>query len=75
MAQDKQTVGQGVRLLFVYSAGLALPFIILAALINYLLAFTRKAAKVVRFANPVAGVLLIATGILLITNKLAWLAF
>jgi cytochrome c biogenesis protein CcdA len=48
---------------------------ILAALINYLLAFTRKAAKVVRFANPVAGVLLIATGILLITNKLAWLTF
>jgi cytochrome c-type biogenesis protein len=75
MAQDKQTVGQGVRLLFVYSAGLALPFMILAALINYLLAFTRKAAKVVRYANPVAGVLLIATGILLITNKLTWLTF
>jgi len=73
MAQDKETVGQGVRLLLVYSAGLALPFMILAALINYLLAFTRKAAKVVRYANPVAGILLIATGILLITDKLAWL--
>ncbi len=75
MAQDKETVGEGVRLLSVYSAGLALPFMILSVLINYLLAFTRKAAKVVRYANPVAGILLIATGALLLTNKLAWLSF
>lgn len=75
MAQDKETVGQGVRLLSVYSAGLALPFVILSVLINYMLAFMRKAVKVVRYANPVAGILLIATGVLLATNKLAWLAF
>jgi cytochrome c-type biogenesis protein len=75
MAQEKETVGQGVRLLAVYSAGLALPFMILSVLINYLLAFTRKAAKVVRYANPVAGILLIASGILLITDKLGWLTF
>lgn len=73
MAQDKETVGQGVRLLCIYSAGLALPFMVLSVLINYLLAFTRKAVKVVRYANPVAGGLLIATGILLVTNKLVWL--
>ncbi len=73
MAQEKETVGQGVRLLCIYSAGLALPFMILSALINSLLAFTRKAAKMVRYANPVAGVLLIATGGLLMTNKLTWL--
>ncbi len=75
MAMNKETVEQGVRLLSVYSAGLALPFIVLSVLINYLLAFTRKAAKVVRYANPVAGILLIATGVLLVTNKLAWLTF
>ena len=73
MAMNKETVEQGMRLLSVYSAGLALPFMVLSVLINYLLAFTRKAAKVVRYANPVAGVLLIATGVLLVTNKLAWL--
>ena len=70
LAQDKATVGQGVRLLCVYSAGLALPFIVLSAGINYLLVFTRKANKILRYANPVAGVLLVLTGILLVTDKL-----
>jgi cytochrome c-type biogenesis protein len=70
LAQDKATVGQGVRLLCVYSAGLALPFIALSAGINYLLVFTRKANKMLRYANPVAGVLLVLTGILLVTDKL-----
>jgi cytochrome c-type biogenesis protein len=74
MAQDKETVAEGVRLLCIYSLGLALPFIILSVSINFLLAFTRKATKVLRYANPVAGVLLIATGILLITDKLRLLA-
>jgi cytochrome c-type biogenesis protein len=74
MAQEKETVGQGMRLLSVYSVGLALPFVILSVLINYLLAFMRKAVKIVRYANPVAGILLIATGVLLITNKLGWIA-
>lgn len=74
MAQDKETVGQGVRLLCVYSLGLALPFIILSVCINYLLVFTRKANKMLRYANPVAGVLLIATGILLVTDKLKLLS-
>ena len=75
MAQDKETVAQGVRLLCIYSIGLAMPFILLSVFINYLLAFTRRATKVLRYANPVAGVLLIATGILLVTDKLRLLSF
>jgi len=75
LAQDKETVGQGVRLLCIYSLGLALPFIILSAGINYLLVFTRNASKVLRYANPVAGVLLVLTGILLVTDKLRLLSF
>ena len=75
LAQDKETVGQGVRLLCIYSIGLALPFILLSAGINYLLVFTRKANKVLRYANPVAGILLVLTGILLVTDKLRLLSF
>ncbi len=75
LAQDKETVGQGVRLLCTYSIGLALPFIILSAGINYLLVFTRKASRVLRYANPVAGVFLVLTGILLVTDKLRLLSF
>ena len=74
LAQDSETVGQGVRLLCIYSAGLALPFIILSVAINYLLVFTRKANKVLRYANPVAGILLVLTGILLVTDKLTLLS-
>lgn len=74
MAQDSETVGQGVRLLSIYSVGLALPFILLSVFINYLLAFTRRATKVLRYANPVAGVLLVATGVLLVTDKLSLLS-
>jgi cytochrome c-type biogenesis protein len=75
LAQDKETVGQGMRLLSIYSVGLALPFILLSAGINYLLVFTSKTKKVLRYANPVAGVILVLTGILLVTDKLRLLSF
>jgi cytochrome c-type biogenesis protein len=75
LANDKETVGQGVRLLSIYSLGLSLPFLLLSAGINYLLVFTKKATKVLRFANPVAGVLLLLTGMLLIMDKLGLLSW
>ena len=75
LAQDKKTVSQGVGLLCLYSAGLALPFLALSAGINYLLVFTRRANKVLRYASPVAGILLVLTGILLVTDKLRLLQF
>jgi cytochrome c-type biogenesis protein len=75
LANDKDTVGQGVRLLSIYSLGLSLPFLLLSTAINYLLVFTKKATKVLRFANPVAGVLLLLTGMLLIMDKLGLLSW
>jgi cytochrome c-type biogenesis protein len=75
LANDKGTVDQGVRLLSIYSLGLSLPFILLSAGINYLLVFIKKATKVLRFANPVAGGLLLLTGILLIIDKLKLLSW
>ncbi len=70
MAQDQETMGQAGWLLGTYSAGMALPFLILSVGINFLLVFLRKASKVLRWVNPVAGTLLIITGLLLMTNKL-----
>jgi cytochrome c-type biogenesis protein len=75
LAQSKETVSQGAWLLALYSAGLALPFILLSAGINYLVVIVRKTSKILRFINPAAGILLIATGLLLVTNKLALLSF
>jgi cytochrome c-type biogenesis protein len=75
LANDKGTVDQGMRLLGIYSLGLSLPFILLSAGINYLLVFIKKATKVLRYANPAAGALLLLTGILLILDKLRLLSW
>ena len=69
LAGSHDTVGQGVLLLALYSIGLALPFLVLAAGIQFLFGFVRRANKVLRYVNRVAGAILIATGLLLITDK------
>ena len=61
---------QGVILLGIYSAGLAIPFIIFSIFINFLLIFIKKASKVLKYVNVVAGVVLIVVGLILVSNKL-----
>lgn len=75
LAGNQETVGQGVLLLTTYSAGVALPFLILSAAVHYLIGFVRRANKALRFINIGAGVLLIVTGLLLITDKLRLLSY
>ena len=58
-----------------YSAGLALPFLVLSTGIHLMLAFIRRTTKVLRYANKVAGILLVITGLLLVTNTLRLLSF
>lgn len=70
LAQDKETMQQAVWMLGIYSIGLALPFIALSIFINFLLVFIRRTKKVLRYINPVAGWLLVITGLLLVTDKL-----
>ncbi len=75
LAQNQETLAQGAWLLSIYSIGLALPFLVLSVGINFLLVFVRKTSKVLRYVNPIAGILLIVTGLLLATNKLVLLSF
>jgi cytochrome c-type biogenesis protein len=70
IAGSQETVRTGVLLLAVYSAGLALPFILISIFINFLLVFIKKAVRFIRYINAVAGVLLIIIGLLLLTDKL-----
>ena len=74
VAGSQETVWQGMLLLGVYSAGLAIPFIIMSVFINYVLVFIKKAGKTMRYINAVAGILLIVMGLFLVTNKLYILA-
>jgi cytochrome c-type biogenesis protein len=70
IAGSQETVWQGVILLGIYSAGLATPFIIISIFINFLLIFIKKASKVLKYVNVVAGVVLIVVGLILVSNKL-----
>lgn len=74
MAGAKETLGEGVVLLSLYSAGLAIPFIGLSLALEWLFGFIRKANRFLRPANITAGILLLVTGFLLITDKLGILA-
>lgn len=75
LAGSQDTVGQGVMLLALYSAGLAIPFLALSATIHLLFGFVRRAGQLLRYVHVAAGLLLILTGILLITDKLHILTF
>lgn len=70
IAGSQETVWQGVILLGIYSAGLAIPFVIISIFINFILTFIKKASKVLKYVNVAAGVVLIAVGLILISNKL-----
>ena len=70
IAGSQETVWQGVILLGIYSAGLAIPFIIVSIFINFLLIFIKKASKVLKYVNVVSGVVLIVVGLILLSNKL-----
>lgn len=65
-----QAVTKGVALLFVYSMGLALPFILAAFLTTRFFAFIGKFKSALRYVEIAAGVLLIAVGALLFFDRL-----
>lgn len=74
MAASQEHLLQGVSLLFVYSMGLAIPFVLAAlALERFLTAFSRfrRLLPAVQFAS---GVLLIVLGLLLVTGSFVVLA-
>jgi cytochrome c-type biogenesis protein len=67
-------VGVGTLLGLMYSAGLAIPFLIAALGIGWVTILLRKYSKVMRYVEIVMGVLLVVIGILLVMGKFALLA-
>jgi len=72
MAATKETVGRGIVLLAFYSLGLGIPFIATALLIEHIRPFLSRTAQHTRVIATVAGLILCATGMLLIVNRLAF---
>ena len=64
---------QGMLMLFVYSMGLGLPFIISAVLIDKLKSGFDIIKKNYKIINLVSGCLLIIVGILMATGAMGWL--
>ncbi|MDE2654606.1 MAG: cytochrome c biogenesis protein CcdA [Gemmatimonadota bacterium] len=74
MAASQEHLGTGMLLLFVYSMGLAIPFLLAAlALERFLRAFTR-ARRYLPLIQKGAGLLLVLLGVLLVTGSFVVLA-
>lgn len=74
MADQQDTILKGITLLSIYSAGLAIPFLVIAVFINSILEIMKKTRKLMIVLNKVSGILLIVIGILLIFDKFGLLA-
>lgn len=71
-ASDK--IARGVLLLAVYSAGLAIPFLLTALGISRFMVFYKSFRKYLHAVELFSGALLLFIGSLVFANKLTWLA-
>jgi cytochrome c-type biogenesis protein len=71
LAGARDTVAQGMGLLLVYSAGLAVPFLLTAWSVERFLAALRRLRRHFRTIEVASGVLLVAVGLLVLTNQLS----
>jgi cytochrome c-type biogenesis protein len=74
LALNEATVGRGALLLFVYSMGLGIPFLLMALGVGQATSILRRARRTMRAVTIVSGLFLILLGLLVFTNNLAWLA-
>ena len=74
VAGNQDTILEGIFLLSVYSAGLAIPFLIMSFFINSILEIMKRATKFIGIFNKISGILLIVIGLLLIFDKFRLLA-
>ncbi len=70
LAAQRQTVFQGMFLLAIYSAGLAIPFLVTSVGLSSFLKFYKGFRRHLQAVEVASGVLLIALGALMAINKL-----
>jgi cytochrome c-type biogenesis protein len=74
LAAASDTIARGVLLLAVYSAGLAVPFLLTALGIGQFLKFYQRFRKHLHAVELFSGALLLFVGGLVFVNRLTWLA-
>jgi cytochrome c-type biogenesis protein len=74
-ASMEDSIYKGIFLLSFYSLGLTVPFVLSSILIKKFLIFSKSARKYINKIKKISGIILLITGILIITNKLQILGF
>ena len=74
LAAASDTIARGVLLLAVYSAGLAVPFLLTALGISQFLRFYQRFRKHLHAVELFSGALLLFVGGLIFINRLTWMA-
>ena len=75
LAATEENLIQGISLLFSYSLGLAIPFILSGYLIQKFLIFSKNFRKNINLVSKIGGTILLITGILIISNHLQALGY
>ncbi len=74
-----ENVNQGIALLFVYSLGLGIPFILTAFGFNHFWRFFKRMKKYLGFLEVTSGIIMVILGVMIFSNKLvliqSWLPF
>jgi cytochrome c-type biogenesis protein len=73
LAAASDTIARGILLLAIYSAGLAVPFLLTALGIGQFLRFYQRFRKYLHAVELLSGALLLFVGGLVFLNKLTWL--
>jgi len=75
LAATEESLIKGIILLSSYSLGLAIPFILSGYLIQKFLIFSKNFKKNINLVSKIGGIILLITGILIVTNQLQALGY
>ena len=75
LAATEESINKGILLLLFYSLGLAIPFILSGYLIQKFLIFSKNFKKNINLVSKIGGLILLITGILILTNQLQALGY
>jgi cytochrome c-type biogenesis protein len=72
LAANEGSLATGVKLLFVYSLGLGIPFILAAVAVKPFLSFMQRFRRHLDKVEKVMGAILVLTGLLFLTGSINW---
>ena len=75
LASTEENISRGILLLSFYSLGLAIPFILSGFLIQKFLLFSKNFKKNINIVLKSGGIMLLITGVLILTNQLQVLGY